>query len=107
MNEVHDRRVRAPEDDCYVDYAARQPDHLALLLAAGLDRRAGVEALPSALRQEGVAKFSGRVAEPAIAGSAHPNPLHRFMSEALQRRNDATGSAQTSQNWPSGKAIAC
>ena len=47
--------------------AARESDQFALLLAAGLDQRAGLEALPAAERQKGVPKFSRRVAEPGAA----------------------------------------
>ena len=64
---MHDRRVSAAENRPRFDNSARKSDQFALLLAAGLNQRSGVEALPAALRQKSVPKFRGRVAEPAAA----------------------------------------
>ena len=64
---MHDRRVRAAEHCPQFDDSARKSDQFALRLAAGLDRRAGFEPLPAALRQNGVPKLGGRVAKPGAA----------------------------------------
>jgi hypothetical protein len=52
MGEMHDRRIGASENRPHFDDAARQSDQLAGRFAAGLDRRAGLDATPVAARQD-------------------------------------------------------
>jgi hypothetical protein len=64
---MHDRRVGGAENRPQFDRAARKANQFALVLAACLDWRAGLDALPAAERQNCVPKIRGRVAEPAAA----------------------------------------
>ena len=67
MGQMHNRRVRAAENRPHFDDATCKPNQFAVLFAAALNRRAGLEALPAAARQYGAPEFDWRRAEPGAA----------------------------------------
>src|SRR5271157_611679 len=68
MREMHDGRIRRAEDGPHFNHATRQSDQFADFFAALLNGGARLEAVPAAIRQNGVLKIDRRRAEPATAG---------------------------------------
>jgi len=70
---MHDRRIGVAENRPHLDDSARQSDQLAMLFAAGLDRRADLDPAPGAPREDRLLEVDGRGAEsPAILQNRIP-----------------------------------